>query len=301
MTMRESGLRSASLPNRGRAVPRVAFTLVKAVQKFWDHGDLFAGAAISFYAVFSLLPLTILMLMGLTVIFPIGQVERNMGRLFGGLADTDVVLRTLKAAYAREESLGWLGSLTLVLAATGVFGAVQIALDRVWELRGRRYHHRFLVGMLAMTASLLIFLGILVGTFMTFRLIRTSALGSFLGWPRTPPRGASSALSIATGLAQFAIFWTGYRFLPSVPVGWHDAWPGAALAAALWHGTAYALAWYLSRVADFATLYHSLATIMALLLWVYALACSFLLGAEFVAQWMRGPGRDPPPRGEPVR
>ena len=180
------------IPDRagGPWVKREALILGRAIQNFWRHGDLFSGAAISFYALFSLLPLTLLLLVGLQMIFSSERIMRNMGRLFG-LTDTDLILRTVQAAYAQTGSFGWLETITLILAAAGVFGAVQVALDRVWESRGRIFHVRFLIGILSMAGSLLIFLGTLVATATAFRLIRTSGLEGWLGWPvRLPSRAA---------------------------------------------------------------------------------------------------------------
>jgi membrane protein len=271
---------------------RIVSTWARVLEKFWEHGDLFSSAAISFYALFSLLPLVILFLVGLQVFVPYELVQRNLGRLFG-LTESDLVLMTVRDAYAQEATLGWLGAVTLVFAAAGVFSSVQVALDRIWECRGRVVHLRFLVGIMAMTASLVIFLGMLLATVFVFRLIRTSVVGAWLGWPQTPPRGAGNVLAITTWLAQFVIFWTGYRFLPNVPVRWRDALPGALSAALVWHAIAYGLGWYLGTVGDYTTLYHSLGGIVALVLWVYGLSASFLLGGEFVAQrtlWPRGRG-----------
>lgn len=264
---------------------RVALAFGRALEGFWKHGDLFSSAAISFYALFSLLPLAILLLMGLQLVIPAAAVTRNIGRLFGGLPEADILIRTIREAYIQQGSLGVIGGLSLVLAAGGVFGALQVALDRVWECRGRIFHLRFFVGILIMVASLLIFLGMLLATIMAFRVIRYSQLGALLGWPRERPREMGSVLTTSTVLAQFAIFWVGYRFLPNAYVRWQDAWPGSAVATVVWHVVSYGLGWYLSRIADFATLYHQLQAIMALLVWVYGVSCSFLLGAEFTVQW----------------
>jgi len=289
------------------SIGRGAMAVARAAQKFWEHGDLFSGAAISYYALFSLLPLALLLLLALQTLYSSEVVMRNLGRLFG-LARADIVFETVRGAYAEHQSLGWVGFVTLVLAAAGVFSAVQAALDRVWEVRGRTVLARFLIGILIMAASLLIFLGLLVGTALTFRLIRTTLIGEWLGWPRIPPRGTRNALGIASALSQFTIFWTGYRFLPNVPVRWRDALPGALIAAGIWHGIAYLLGWYLGWVVDYTTLYHSLGAILALLVWVYGLSCTFLFGAEIVAQRTPWPGggtaarwREPLPSAAPVR
>lgn len=277
---------------------QTAATFVRAVQKFWEHGDFFSSAAISFYALFSVLPLMMLFLVALQTIIPYERVEHNLGRLLG-LTDTDLLFQTIRDAYAQQGALGWIGAVTLILAATGVFTALQIALDKVWEIRGRGVHVRFLVGVLTMAASLLIFVGLLLATVFVFRFIRTSVIGEWLGWPQAPPRGAGNVWNITTWLAQFGIFWTGYRFLPSARVRWRDALPGALVAAIVWHAIAVALGWYLGTVADYTTLYHSLATIVALMVWVYGLSASFLLGAECVA--LRTRKLDRPPRPDPEK
>ena len=299
-------LRTLSPAEPGVEAPWInhaAATFLRALQRFWEHGDLFSAAAISYYALFSVLPLVMLFLVALQAIFPYARVEHNIGRLFG-LTETDLVLQTIQGAYTQQRALGWIGAVTLIIAATGVFTALQIALDKVWEIRGRGVHVRFLVGVLIMAFSLLIFVGMLLATVFVFRFIRTSVIGEWLGWPHVPPRGTSNALTIATGLAQFGIFWTGYRFLPSAHVRWRDALPGALVAAIVWHTIALGLSWYLGTVAEYATLYHSLGAIVALMVWVYGLSASFLLGAEFVALRTRKlsrPPREAPEKGDAGR
>ncbi len=267
----------------------VAGTLVRAADGFWRHGDLFTGAAISFYALLSLLPLTILMLVILQLVVPASFIAHHLGQWFGGRAGSDLIPRIVGEAYAQERSLGWWGLLTLVIAATGVFAAVQTALDRIWERQGRIMYLRFLIGALTMATSLVIFLGVLVVSMLVFRLSRAAGLGGLPGGPPVLRFGMQSAMNIAAALAQFGIFWTRYRWLPSAPVLWRDAWPGAVVASVAWQAISYGLNWYLAVVGSYTTFYHELQAIVALFFWAYGLACSFLFGAEFVAQWTKGP------------
>jgi membrane protein len=263
--------------------PGLAF--VRAVAGLWNHGDLFSGAAISFYALFSLLPLVILFALFINLAFPHLHADRIISRLLGGAQHPDVLVLTVQDAYTHRSSLGWLGSLTLIVAATGVFGAIQIALDKVFECHGRFLPTRLAVGVLMMVGSLLIFLGVMVLTVLTLRLIRESGLAAILGIPDPRHGGGRVVLTVFPAVAQFGIFWVGYRFLPNVPVRWREAWPGAAIATVVWQITSYLLGLYIGRVADYTTLYHSLSVIVALLAWIYALACTFLFGAEYVAAY----------------
>jgi len=265
---------------------RVGLSLVGAVRNFWLHADLFSGASISFYALFSMLPIAVLLVIGIHVVFPGGPTERMIARLFGGSPNTDIITQTIREAYDQRQSLGWAGGLTLIIAATGVFAAVQVALDRIWHSKGRLLPHRLGLGVLIMMASLLIFIGTLIGTIMAFRLIRLLGLGVLIEPLPSFIRGVRPGLTITTMLAQFGVFWTGYRFLPSVPVRWRDAWPGALVGTVVWQITGQILGWYILRFSDYSSLYHSMGIIIALITWVYALSCTFLFGAEFVAQWM---------------
>jgi membrane protein len=281
--IKEKPMVEVLLPPREVSFLRSAVAFFRAVEKFWEHGDLFSGAAISFYALFSLLPLTILLLLALQLIFPAEQVEFQIMRLFGNAANVDLLTRTLRDAYGQRGSLGWVGGLVLILAATGVFTAVQTALDRVWECHGRLLPVRLILGVFMMVGSLLIFLGVLVPTILAMRMLQFTI--DLFGGSLPPSLSSGKTVALTVALAQFGVFWVGYRFLPCVPVRWRDAWPGALLAVVLWQLTSYVLGWYLGTISTYALLYNRLAVVLGLLVWVYALACTFLFGAEFVAQW----------------
>ncbi len=273
---------------------RAATAAVRAIAGLWYHGDLFSAAAISFYALFSLLPLLILFAVFINVAFPHAHPDRIISRLVGGAQHPDILLRTVQDAYGHRASLGWFGSVTLIVAATGVFGAIQVALDRVFECHGRLLPARFAVGVLMMVGSLLIFISVMVSTVLTLRLLRQAGLAPILGIPLDPRHGGGRILALFPVVAQFGIFWVGYRFLPNVSVRWSEAWPGAVIATVLWQATSYVLGLYIGRVADYTALYQSLGVVVALLAWIYALACTFLFGAEFVAAY--APRRPVPAR-----
>lgn len=263
---------------------RFLITLVRAARNFWLHGNLFSSAAISYYSLFSLLPLAILLLLMIQFLLPSQRIEETIADLFGRGANGDILVRTLKDAYEQRKSLGWEGGIALILAATGVFTAVQGALDKVWECRGRMLPGRLAVGIFVMAGSLMVFLGAFLSTILVSHLFEFGDLAYVLGLPAIP-FDRPHAVALTSALAQFGLFVVGYRFLPSVPVRWRDVWPGAMLAAILWQVIVYLLGEYIGGIAGYTSLYHSLGVLVALLTWVYALACTFLYGAEFVAEW----------------
>jgi membrane protein len=72
---------------------------------------------------------------------------------------------------------------------------------------------------------------------------------------------------------------------------WRASLPGAALATVLWLGSTLLFGLYVTRFADYSRVYGSLGAAIALMFWLYIIALSVLLGAEFNAQ--RAAQRDP--------
>ncbi len=76
---------------------------------------------------------------------------------------------------------------------------------------------------------------------------------------------------------------------------WRASLPGAALATVFWLGSTLLFGIYVTRFADYSRVYGSLGAAIALMAWLYIIALSVLLGAEFNAQRAaQGPARRDP-------
>ena len=76
---------------------------------------------------------------------------------------------------------------------------------------------------------------------------------------------------------------------------WRSSLPGAAVATVLWFVTTLLFGYYVTRFANYSQVYGSLGAAIALLFWLYIIALSVLIGAEFNAQRaVQGPGRRDP-------
>ena len=64
---------------------------------------------------------------------------------------------------------------------------------------------------------------------------------------------------------------------------WHSVLPGAVLATIMWFGSTMLFGWYLNRYADYSIIYGSLGAGIALLVWMYIISLTILIGAEFNA------------------
>jgi membrane protein len=65
---------------------------------------------------------------------------------------------------------------------------------------------------------------------------------------------------------------------------WRTLLPGAALATITWFGATLLFGWYVGHYAHYSQVYGQLGAGIALLFWLYMVAYSILVGAEFNAQ-----------------
>ena len=65
---------------------------------------------------------------------------------------------------------------------------------------------------------------------------------------------------------------------------WRSVMPGAALATVLWFPSTLIFGWYVTKHANYAQVYGSLGSAIALLIWLYIILISVMIGAEFNAE-----------------
>jgi membrane protein len=65
---------------------------------------------------------------------------------------------------------------------------------------------------------------------------------------------------------------------------WRASLPGATVATLLWFLTTLCFGFYVTRFANYSRVYGSLGAAIALMFWLYIIALSVLIGAEFNAQ-----------------
>jgi membrane protein len=66
---------------------------------------------------------------------------------------------------------------------------------------------------------------------------------------------------------------------------WRASLPGAMVATLLWLVTTLGFGYYVTRFANYSQVYGSLGAAIALMFWLYIIALSVAIGAEFNAQW----------------
>lgn len=246
------------------------------------------GAALAYYTVFSLAPLILVLLAVVGIIFrndPHGAWERITEQMSYFLDPSGVKVVQDIAATASKPSASKLATIIgialALFGATGVFGALQEALNTIWGVKAKPgnaiwlfLRSRFLS--FAMVAGICF---LLLVTLTVEALIKgfSHYLEAHL------PGGAALAFTIYLVVdlcLVVVLFAMMFRYLPDVEVTWRDVSVGSAMTAVLFLLGKWAIGLYLgSGVAGSA--YGAASSLVTLLLWIYYSSQILLFGAEF--------------------
>jgi len=262
------------------------------------------AAALSYYTIFSLPPLlmVILLLLG-TLVDPQdirGQLQTQIGALMGPSATEQI--RTILAQLHEPGAGGTLATVlsigALVLGASGAFGQLQAALNRAWEvgpdpeqggLKAFMLKRLFSFGMILSVAFLLL-VSLVVSAVL-------SAFGGALG--QMLPAGLSTTLLqvvnvVISFLVITAVFAAIFKVLPDATAAWRDVLVGGAVTAFLFSVGKFLIGFYLGR-SNPGQAFGAAGSLAVLLVWIYYSSMIVLLGAEFTQAWAerRGSGIAP--------
>jgi membrane protein len=245
------------------------------------------GAAISYYTVFSIAPL-MLIVIAMAGVF-LGA-DAASGRVFAeleglmGAEGANAIQAMVKSASDPERSTFGtvIGVITLLIGATTVFAELQSALDRIWRAPAAARSE----GIVALLRARLLSFGLIlaVGFLLLVSLVVSvalSALGTwwapyFGGW-QTLLQGANLVTSVVIITLLFAFI---YKWLPRVRIGWRDVWIGAAVTGVLFTAGKFLIGLYIGK-SGIVSGFGAAGSLVVVLIWVYYSAQIFLLGAEF--------------------
>jgi membrane protein len=249
------------------------------------------GAALSYYTIFSIAPLLLIVIAVAGIAF--GE-EAASGALFeqlrGLLGDEGATMAQKLVAGAREPRTSVIATITgvgaMILGATTVLNELQSALDRIWRAPPDKAGLWTMLRRRFAAVSLILAIGFLL----LVSLVASAALGVLSQWWSPlfgKMRWLFEAFNFAASLAMVtALFAMIYKILPRVRIGWKDVWTGAAVTALLFTLGKFLIGLYLGRSAVTSG-FGAAGSVVVILLWVYYSAQIFLLGAEFTVVYAR--------------
>ncbi len=259
---------------------RTSLSLIMYIGKgYAKNGCSFMAAAIAFFAFFSLFPFLLLLLTVMSYLTdPILLKEQIFLVAEFYLPEAaPLVHENVQRMLATRGQVGLVATLAILWSSSGVFSALQTALNRIWEVPSRPSFFLRKVRDLATSISLL---GLVALSVVANTLLKTLAV--FTGNPLVDWTAHGVGLMFPFMLTTL-LFFMAYRVLPmKTPSTWAGL-AGAALAGAGTEGVRAAFTWYVSTLSPYQLVYGSLGVIIAVMFWIYLTTAVFLLGAQ-VAQ-----------------
>lgn len=269
--------------------------LLRATFDEWqnDHAARLA-AALSYYTVFSLTPLLIIVISVVGLVIGLQEAQGQVIKLIAGYvgeASAGLIEGLLQQMLTPRNNFiaAVVGGITLLFGATGVFGELQSSLNTIWAVtpqhrtaqQGIRtfIFTRVLSFGMVLAVGFLLLVSLIISTFINaagqslFGDAQTAAAGEWLDF----------VLGFFAIMLMFALI---FKFLPNTTIQWRDVWLGAALTALLFSLGRLAISLYLSH-SFIVSIYGAAGSLVVLLLWVYYSAQILFFGAEFTKVFAR--------------
>ena len=261
--------------------------LFAVAAKSWDEDKApRLGAALAYYTIFSIPPFLILLIGVASLIFNgevvQGRFLRTLEDLVG--AQGAAAIRDILAS-PRTEKPGVIativGTATLLVSASAVFGHLKDAINTVWEIElkptrslGAFLRKYIFSVMVLLGTGFLLLVSLAASTLLT-------ALGDTLD--RYLPGGeglwaaVDALFSIGAITFLFALL---YKYIPDAKVAWKDALVGGLVTSFLFNVGEYLIGFYLGRT-NVGSAFGAAGSLVVLLVWVYYSSMIFFFGAEF--------------------
>jgi membrane protein len=268
--------------------------LRRTLRSFSEDGCPQMAAALSYYTIFALPPLLILVLtiagLALDPAEVQGALRGQVGEIMG--ADAAAQIATILEEADRPEGRGLralLGILAVIVGATGAFLQLQQALNRAWDVEPDPEAG----GVKAFIVKRFLSLGMILG--LAFLLMVSLALSAAVAM------AGDAVTEIVPGTSQWLLhlldlgltlgvltllFAAMFRILPDASIAWRDVWVGGAATAVLFVIGKFALGYYLGRSSPGGA-FGAAGSLALLLVWIYYASMIVLLGAEFTQSWAR--------------
>jgi membrane protein len=256
----------------------------EAFERSLKHNTSLLSGALAFYALLSLAPALYFLVAGAGVFIgrraARGEVIAWADQMIGP-GGANFISGLLTPGRIGSSFATAAGVASLLFGVSGAFGALQDALNLIWEVppsaRGylKQFFFKRLISFLAVAiVGALLLVSLLIGA-------SISAAGTFM--PQALPatefflQGASFLVTLALVTVLFAML---YRILPDSWVAWQDVWIGAAVTALLFTIGKTLIGLYLGH-ANSISPFGAAGSVVVFLLWVFYSAQIFLFGAEF--------------------
>lgn len=271
-----------------RTIASEAVPLFKAAwTDFSKHDGQWLAAALAYFTAFAIAPLIIVIVEILG--FFLGSHQSTLNMLYGYLQrdagpTASGAIKAIVTATFNQQRHGSLAQIVgwavFVLAAIGLFSAVQFALNKIWDVDPKK--QTFLLALKERGAAFAVMLVIALLLFASMGInavLTVAATALSHAFP-----GAATLAKIADFVVSFGVIWVAFavlfEYLPDTRIEFRDVWTGAALTSLLFVIGQFLLGWYLGR-AGVSSGFGAFGSLVVFLIWTNYSSQIMLFGAAF--------------------
>jgi membrane protein len=274
--------------------------LIRSFNHFIDFNGLKLSAALSYYTVFSIAPLLIVIISLSGVFFGRLAVEGRVYRQISGLVGSDTALQIQDIIRNTQLSShgklgGIIGTIILLIGASGVFSEIQSSINYLWSIPAPK-KKAFLFAILRKLISFSLLIGF---AFLFLVSLTANALVDVLS-DRLKEFFSDSLINLFSivnlGLIVLVIssrFMLIFKILPNSSISWKHSFTGALVTSVFFLFGKFIIGFYLGHSKIGAT-YGTTASIVILMLWIYYSSIILYFGACYTAAYAAY-------QGDPIR
>ncbi len=266
----------------------VAFTL-QVLKAFQANQGLLLAGAVAYYALLSIVPLLILMVIALSHVIEqdvlLATLRRALEYVVPGEGNAVVV--ELRAFLDHREVIGWVLLITMLFFSSLGFKVLENAISVIFLHRVQKRRRHFIVSLL-LPFGYIVFIGaaLLVGTFVVADLMAIGGENLVILGHSWSLSGFSRWLIYVAGvIGEILLISSIYYFMPVGRLSARHALIGGATAGLLWELIRFALGWFFGTLSQVSLVYGSLTTAIIVLLSLEVAATLLLLGAQVIAEY----------------
>ncbi len=275
---------------------KIGQRLLAAHKGFQAHDGTLSAASIAYYIALSFFPLLLVLVAGLATFLEWTQTgqdaERGILHTIAQQTSPDLakqVGQMLSAVQDRASASGPIGFLVLLASSIAIFGQLDAAFDRVWQLPTNPHAtwldwiRRILLQRLKSLAMLLGLAAFVIAVMLTSMVWSGfERLASQTQFPVVHSVRWEVILALNLVLTWMALAAL-YRFVPRVDIRWGNAVRGGLMAALLWEVGRQGLAAYMLH-SNYQSAYGIIGSFIVVMLWAYYASLVILIGAEYVRE-----------------
>jgi membrane protein len=262
--------------------------LPRVMRGFMRNQGLLLSAAVAYYTLLSIVPLSIIALIVLTNFIEEQQLIHTLSMylemVIPGYAAT--LTEQVRAFLEHRKVVGIIGFLGMLFFSSTAFSMLESALSVIFFQSIRIKRRNFLISAIIPYLYIVAMgLGIVLVSFIVGAIdtLESGPLALF-GWGLNLGGTTGTALYIMGIVGEVLMFTSIYLVMPPVKVRFRYALVGGMTAAVLWEITRRVMVWYYSIVSMINVIYGSITITVVALLFIEVVAVILLLGAQVIAE-----------------